>query len=94
MKRQRRSDDEAEDQRVRSMYWFEDGNIVLQAEETLFRVHQSVLSRHSSIFKDTFAMPQPPSQENKYTEGCPVLPLSDTAEDINNLLSLLYDNDK
>jgi hypothetical protein len=93
-KRQRSSNNEAEDQRARSMYWFEDGNIVLQAEETLFRVHQSVLSLHSSIFKDTFAMPQPPSQENKHVAGCPVIPLSDTAEDITNLISLLYDNAK
>jgi hypothetical protein len=82
------------DQRTRSQYWFEDGNIVLQAENTLFRVHRSILSRHSQIFKDTFAMPQAPSQENESIEGCPVVPLSDTAEDLGNIISLLYDNDK
>lgn len=39
--------------------WFEDGNIVLQTESTLFKVHQGVLARHSSIFFDMFSVPQP-----------------------------------
>jgi len=82
------------DQRTRSQYWFEDGNVVLLTENTLFRVHRSILSRHSEIFKDTFAMPQAPSEENECIEGCPVVPLSDTTEDINNMISLLYDLDK
>lgn len=89
-KRQRRNSNE--DQRTRSQYWFEDGNVVLQAENTLFRVHQSILSRHSQIFKDTFAMPQDPSQENESVEDCPVVPLADSAEDLGNIISLLYDN--
>jgi len=89
-KRPRRNSNE--DQRTRSKYWFEDGNVVLQAENTLFRVHQSILSRHSEIFKDTFAMPQDPSQENENVDNCPVIPLADSAEDLGNIISLLYDN--
>jgi len=79
------------DPRTRSEYWFQDGNIVLQVENTLFRVHQSILSRESQIFKDTFSMPQVPSQEDELIEGCPVVRLSDTAEDMGNIISLLYD---
>jgi hypothetical protein len=91
-KRQRTDSDR--DARKRSEYWFEDGNIVLQAEDTLFRVHRSILSRHSQIFKDIFAMPQAPSQENESIEGCPVVHLSDTAEDMGNIISLIYDSNK
>ena len=90
-KRQRKNSNE--EQITRSSYWFADGNVVLKAENSLFRVHQSILSRHSQIFKDTFAMPQVPSQEDEHIEGCPVVPLADTAEDVGNIISLLYDHD-
>ncbi len=80
--------------RTRSEYWFQDGNIVLQAEDTLFRVHQSILSRHSEIFKYTFSMPQVPSQKDDVIEGCAVIYLSDTAEDMGNIVSLLYDSSR
>jgi len=91
--KKRRLSDGDSDQITRSKYWFEDGNVVLQTENTLFRVHRSILSRHSEVFKDTFAMPQPPSEANECIEGCPVtvVPLSDTAEDMNNMISFLYD---
>ncbi|KZP13428.1 hypothetical protein FIBSPDRAFT_936380 [Athelia psychrophila] len=39
--------------------WLDDGNIVIQAEKTQFKVHRS-LAAHSPIFKDVFLMPQPP----------------------------------
>ena len=86
--------DNSGDPRTRSEYWFEDGNIILQADNILFRIHRSVLSRSSQIFKDAFAMPQPPSHENDHIEGCPVVPLADSADDIGNLISLLYDTEK
>jgi len=34
--------------------WFPDGNVVLATDSLLFRVHKSVLSLHSSVFKDMF----------------------------------------
>ena len=86
--------DSSGDPRTRSEYWFDDGNIILQADNILFRVHQSMLSRYSPIFKDTFAIPQPPFQENEHLDGCPVIALSDTADDLTNIISLLYDSDK
>lgn len=88
----RARNDSTEDPRIRSEYWFHDGNIVLEAEDTLFRVHQSVLSRQSQIFEDAFSIAQG-IQGNKI-EGCAVIKLSDTAEDMVNLISLLYDTQK
>ncbi|KAF8654670.1 hypothetical protein AX16_003487 [Volvariella volvacea WC 439] len=39
--------------------WFDDGSVVCRAKDVLFRVHKSMLSRHSICFKDMFSMPQP-----------------------------------
>lgn len=37
-----------------STFFLEDGNIILLAGSTLFRIHKSVLSMHSQIFRDMF----------------------------------------
>ncbi|CAL1715630.1 unnamed protein product [Somion occarium] len=84
--------------------WFSDGSVVLRAEQTLFRVHMSQLSRHSLLFRDMFTLPQPstasepspsaihsPQTDLGYIEGCPVIHLHDKAEDLANLLIALYD---
>jgi len=86
--------------------WFLDGSVILRAENTLFRVHISQLSRHSAFFRDLFSLPQPlrgirrrslsvSSSKNVLDggllEGCPVVYLHDTAEDVGNLLTALYD---
>ncbi|KAH7913041.1 hypothetical protein BJ138DRAFT_1146895 [Hygrophoropsis aurantiaca] len=87
--------------------WFTDGSIVLKSEQTLFRVHKSQLSRHSAFFRDLFSLPQPaedrptsppPSRaplleydSTSEIEGCSVLRLHDTPQDVQNLLIALYD---
>ena len=77
--------------------WFCDGSVVLQAEFTLFRVHKSQLSRRSTVFSDMFALAQPPLMSthaalaDESYEGCPVVKLHDSAEDVANLLLALYD---
>ncbi|KAH9829965.1 uncharacterized protein C8Q71DRAFT_818035 [Rhodofomes roseus] len=81
--------------------WFSDGSIVLRAENVLFRVHISQLSRHSTVFADMLEFPQPagtPSsdaggdgEQGERIDGCPVLFLHDKAEDVMNLLHALYD---
>jgi len=77
--------------------WFCDGSVILQAESTLFRVHKSQLSRRSFVFSDMFALAQPPVITTHATladetyEGCPVVKLYDSAEDVANLLLALYD---
>lgn len=74
---------------TRSEIWFTDGNIILEAETTQFRVHRGVLAKHSSVFKDMFDVPQPPGEPE--IEGCPIVHLSDTAQDVGHLLNRLYD---
>lgn len=43
--------------------WFKDGNVILIAEGTAFRVHQSLLSINSEVFRDMFSFPQPADTE-------------------------------
>ncbi|KAG9104535.1 hypothetical protein FRC06_001621 [Ceratobasidium sp. 370] len=73
-------------------FWLDDGNVVLvasQPSQTQFRVHQSVLARQSRIFKEMLSYPSRARFERIH--GYPVVPLTDTEEDIAALLSALYD---
>ncbi|KAF8903484.1 hypothetical protein CPB84DRAFT_1677981 [Gymnopilus junonius] len=78
---------------TKSKYWFDDGNVILQAENTQFRVHRSVLSNHSVVFRDMFTMPQP-APLDPLVDGCPVVSLSDKTADIGHVMSLFYENFK
>lgn len=54
-----------------------------------FRVHQSVLSKHSPVFQDLFSLPQSADAENY--EGIPVLvTLTDPYKDVKGLFRMLY----
>lgn len=74
---------------VRSTVWYDDGSVVLQAECTQFRVHRTLLCQNSTIFTDMFSIPQP-SQEESLVEGCPLVRLSDSAEEVETILRALY----
>ncbi|KAH8099880.1 hypothetical protein BXZ70DRAFT_224441 [Cristinia sonorae] len=72
--------------------WLKDGNVVLMVnKDMLFKVHRSILSVHSAVFKDMFAMPQPayPDEEDMY-DGCPLVRLSDAPEDMGIFLDIFY----
>lgn len=76
--------------------WMSDGNIVVTAVETTekesithaFRVHKSVLAKHSPVFGDLFTLPQ--AAETEQYEGIPVVKLPDHYRDIRGLLRLFY----
>ena len=71
-----------------SKFWFEDGNVVLQAEHTQFRLHRSVLSMHCPIFRDMFACSLP--ENGPAVDGCPLIHFSETLEDVGNFVKILY----
>ena len=76
---------------IRSDIWYDDGNVILQAEGTLFKVHRSVLARSSSVFKDMFSFPQPPFTDTEMMDGCPVVKLSDSAEEVGYVLEGIFE---
>lgn len=65
--------------------WLDDGNIILQAGTTQFRVHASILSIHSPVFRDMFNLAQPDSAVD-----CSVVHLSDDAELLGIVLRWMY----
>jgi len=71
-----------------SKFWFQDGNVVLQAEHTQFRLHRSVLSMHCPIFRDMFACSLP--ENGPTVDGCPLVHFSETLEDTENFIKILY----
>ncbi|KAI0782147.1 hypothetical protein C8Q75DRAFT_788502 [Abortiporus biennis] len=72
-------------------YYFPDGNVVLVAGNIAFRVHGSVLSLHSNVFRDMLGIPRPADDNYLYDE-CPIMPLLDTVEEVRAMLSALYDS--
>ena len=65
--------------------WYEDGNVILQAESTGFRLFKSVLARESSVMKEVIES----HQGVQLFENCPVISLNDTAEDLTVLLECI-----
>ncbi|KAI0915259.1 hypothetical protein AcV5_005424 [Taiwanofungus camphoratus] len=74
---------------TRSDFWFTDGNIILMVGHAAFKVHRGQLERHSDIFRDLFAIPQPPGEER--IDGCFWVELYDSPSDFLHLLGALYD---
>lgn len=69
--------------------WFDDGSVVLKVQTTLYRVHRSTLTSHSTVFKDMFGLPQPAGEHA--IEGCPIIDMPDKATDFSLLLKAIYD---
>ena len=68
--------------------WLSDGNIVVVSRQVAFRVHKSILSHHSVIFRDLFSLPDQGADE--MMEGCPVVRLdADDPIDLQRLFLVL-----
>jgi len=63
-------------------------DLIIQSSDFVkFRVHKSILASWSQFFKDMFSLPQPSSE---IANGLPVLHMSEDAELIRALLTILY----
>ncbi|KAJ7184651.1 hypothetical protein C8R46DRAFT_883383 [Mycena filopes] len=70
--------------------WFFDSGLVVQAEQSLYRVSGGVLAARSPIFKDMLSLTQPPDAET--IEGCPVVRLPDSAADVTCFFRAIFDS--
>ncbi|KAI1795343.1 hypothetical protein LXA43DRAFT_992370 [Ganoderma leucocontextum] len=68
-------------------FWLDDGNVVLVARNIGFRVYRGLLVTQSTVFADMFASSSPHSDET--IDGCPVIHVSDSPEDLVHLLRVL-----
>jgi hypothetical protein len=73
-----------------SQLWFDDGNVVIQAGNTQYKVYRGVLAARSPVFQDMFSFPQPPNLE--LIEGCPLVHLSDPALQVTPFLRAIFDS--
>lgn len=65
--------------------YFEDGNLLLKCHHTLFCVHRTLLSKHSTVFCDLIA-------RNTVTlHGLACITTKDDADDMESLLKAFYD---
>jgi len=72
--------------------WIEDGNIVLAVQGKYFRVHRSILSSYSAVFKDMFDSSQSSEGDrSEFIEQCPVIQLHDAVTDVQMVLKAMYD---
>ena len=69
-------------------FYLDDGNVEILCENTLFRVHTTVLSFHSPALRRMFAQTSLAAAESP--NGCPRILSSDAAEDFATLLKMIY----
>ncbi|EIW54054.1 uncharacterized protein TRAVEDRAFT_91862, partial [Trametes versicolor FP-101664 SS1] len=77
-------------------YYFEDGNLVILVENTLFRLFRSTFTRHSVVFKDLFSLPTGPNLGQPIEGDDDTNPLTFSgisATDFERLLWVLYPPD-
>ena len=72
--------------------WFEDGNVVLVAGGTSFRVHTSILSLRSPVFKNMFAQDQPAAERRE--QDCPLVHVADRPQELGDFLDYIYNGAK
>ena len=68
-------------------FWLEDGNIILISRSTAFRIYRGLLAEQSSVFADMFTASS--SKPDESYEGCPVIHLSESPEDLRHFLRVL-----
>ena len=69
-------------------FYLEDDSVEVLCENTLFRVHTTILSFHSPALRRMFAPANLATAESP--NGCPRITSSDTAEDFATLLKMIY----
>ena len=67
--------------------WLDDGNIVLVAGDTMFKVYRGLLAAQSPIFGDVFAVAS--SSRGAHFDNVPTVRLTDSPEDLKHLLRAL-----
>ncbi|KAJ6590084.1 hypothetical protein DFH09DRAFT_1425740 [Mycena vulgaris] len=62
--------------------WFPDANLILRAENTLFRVHGGILAARSTIFGHMITALRPVHPEGQTFDGHPIVYLHDSAAEV------------
>ena len=68
-------------------FWLDDGNVILVAGDTAFRVYRGLLESQSTVFQDMFASSSAIPDESY--RDCPIVHLTDDPEDLRDFLRVL-----
>ncbi|KAJ3734349.1 hypothetical protein DFJ43DRAFT_1064897 [Lentinula guzmanii] len=66
--------------------WYPDGNLILENEDSIFKVYSGLLAQKSTVFRDMFTFPQPTSSQE-----IPTVRLYDSTEDLTWFLKAIFD---
>jgi len=69
--------------------YFGDGNVILRCQKTYFRVHRTLLTKNSPVFRDILV--ERDRVGGDYFRGCILLSLDDDVDDMEQLLNRVYD---
>ncbi|KAI0676526.1 hypothetical protein C8Q78DRAFT_953454, partial [Trametes maxima] len=68
-------------------FWLSDGNLILVAGDTAFKVYKGLLAMQSTVFSDMLVAANP--QASEVFDDHPVVRLSDSPQDLRHLLRIL-----
>lgn len=72
--------------------WYDDGNVVIQTENIVFKVFRGILASNSTVFSDMFSVPQPTHDAGPDVyDSCPLIQIYDTPEDARHFLKAIHD---
>ncbi|KAF8628625.1 hypothetical protein AX15_003760 [Amanita polypyramis BW_CC] len=71
-------------------FYFDDGSCTIRVEDTLFKVHRSILSKDSSSFDTMFSLPQGGKPSEGISDESPVVLSGDTVLEFKHFLWALY----
>ena len=69
--------------------WYDDGNLIIEAESSRFRIYKGLLADKSSFFSTMLSLPQDTSET--LVDGCPIVHFQDSAQDVGIFLKAIYD---
>ncbi|KAJ7155714.1 hypothetical protein C8R46DRAFT_1356164 [Mycena filopes] len=72
--------------------WFSNADLILRAEDTIFRVFSAILGARSAVFRDMAAFPQPAIPEGEIIDGISVVRLHDSAAEVTVFLRAIFDS--
>jgi len=74
--------------------YYDDGNVILSCENMVFRVHRSVLSKNSPVFREMLETRTKGEEDRKpdVLSGCLRIALDHTKEDVETLLKIVYND--
>ncbi|KAK7013086.1 BTB domain-containing protein [Favolaschia claudopus] len=72
--------------------WFPDADLILRADDSIFRVYGGFLGARSSVFRDMISFPQPTQTEGEMLNGRAVVRLHDSATEATSFLRAVFDS--